>query len=186
MRGARRTLGVAPVTKAAATLSSPAAGATSPASATGPSCCSASRSAQRHSTATFWPSSDTHTHAPARRANGTLLSGQAALNPGGRPRSTIEEVRAQLLPRLPEYLEAIDKLTRSRHEATRLAAVKEILDRLLGKPAVFVDSTHTRVDIASLYLQALKQVNGAVVEAPASSTEPSHILPSDGAETPKG
>jgi hypothetical protein len=95
MRGARRTLGVAPVTKAAATLSSPAAGATSPASATGPSCCSASRSAQRHSTATF-------THAPARRANGTLLSGQAALNPGGRPRSTIEEVRAQLLPRLPE------------------------------------------------------------------------------------
>jgi hypothetical protein len=30
-----------------------------------------------------------------------------------------------------------------------LAAIREILDRLLGKPAVFVDATHTKVDVAA-------------------------------------
>jgi hypothetical protein len=88
-------------------------------------------------------------------------------------------VRARLLPRLPEYLEALDKLTRSKHEATRLAAVREILDRLLGKPAVFVDTTHTKVDIASLYLQALKQVNGATDSGNTinSNVEQRHVEP---------
>jgi hypothetical protein len=108
----------------------------------------------------------------ARRPNGTVVPG-ARLNPGGRPRSTIEEVRARLLPRLPEYLEALDKLTRSKHEATQLAAIREILDRLLGKPAVFVDSTTTKIDIASLYLQALKHVNEP-------KTVTSHVVPNEG------
>jgi hypothetical protein len=30
----------------------------------------------------------------------------------------------------------------------------------IEKPAISVDTTHTRVDIAQLYLQALKQANG--------------------------
>jgi hypothetical protein len=33
----------------------------------------------------------------------------------------------------------------------------------LGKPAVFVDATHTKVDIPSLYLQALKLANGVPI-----------------------
>ena len=44
----------------------------------------------------------------------------------------------------------------------RLAAIREILDRLLGKPAVFVDATHTKVDIGQLYLAALKRANGVI------------------------
>ena len=98
----------------------------------------------------------------ARRPNGTLLPGRAALNPGGRPRSAIEELRASLLPRLPEFMDVLIELTKSSNEATRLAAIKEILDRLLGKPAVFVDATHTKVDIGQLYLAALKRANGVV------------------------
>ena len=47
-------------------------------------------------------------------------------------------------------------------ESTRLAAIREILDRLLGKPAVFVDATHTKLDLGVLYLQALKRANGVV------------------------
>jgi hypothetical protein len=99
-----------------------------------------------------------------RRANGTVMPGYTA-NPGGRPKTAIDELRARLLPRLPEYLEALDKLTRSKHEATQLAAIREILDRLLGKPAVFVDSTHTRVDVAAMYLRALETVNKTAVAA---------------------
>ena len=49
------------------------------------------------------------------------------------------------------------ELTKSSNEATRLAAIREILDRLLGKPAVFVDAVHTKVDVGALYLQALKR-----------------------------
>jgi hypothetical protein len=95
-------------------------------------------------------------NAPARRANGTVLPG-ARLNPGGRPRTAIEELRARLLPRLPEFMDGLIELTKSSNESTRLAAIREILDRLLGKPAVFVDAVHTKVDVGALYLQALKR-----------------------------
>jgi hypothetical protein len=77
---------------------------------------------------------------PQRHADGRLLPGQASLNPGGRPRTAIEELRARLLPRLPEFMDGLIELTKSPNEATRLSAIKEILDRLLGKPAVFVDA----------------------------------------------
>jgi hypothetical protein len=95
-----------------------------------------------------------------RRPNGTLLPGQPAMNPGGRPRTAIEQLRARLLPRLPEFMDGLIELAHSPNEATRLAAIREILDRLLGKPAVFVDATTTRLDIGQLYLAALKRVNG--------------------------
>ena len=98
----------------------------------------------------------------ARRPDGTLLPGQPAINPGGQPRTAIEELRARLLPRLPEFMDGLIELSKSPHEATRLAAIKEILDRLLGKPAVFVDATHTKVDLGALYLQALKRANGVI------------------------
>jgi hypothetical protein len=94
-----------------------------------------------------------------RRPDGTLLPGQGALNPGGRSRA-VEELKARYLPRLPEFMDGLIELTKSSNEQTRLAALRETLDRLLGKPAVFVDATNTRVDIGQLYLAALKRVNG--------------------------
>ena len=59
-------------------------------------------------------------------------------------------------------MEGLIELSKSPDKATRLAAIKEILDRLLGKPAVFVDATHTKVDLGVLYLQALKRANGVI------------------------
>jgi hypothetical protein len=83
-------------------------------------------------------------------------------NPGGRPRSTIEQVREALLPDLPLFLERLAELTLSSNETIRLQALKEIFDRLCGKSAVFVDATHTKVDIGQLYLSALKRANGVI------------------------
>jgi hypothetical protein len=97
-----------------------------------------------------------------RRPDGTLLPGQPAMNPGGRPRTAIEELRARLLPRLPEFMDGPIELTKSSNDASRLAAICEMLDRLLGKPAVFVDATHTKVDLGALNLQALRRVNGVI------------------------
>jgi hypothetical protein len=91
-----------------------------------------------------------------RRANGTVMKGYTA-NPGGRPRSTIEQVREALLPDLPLFL-----LTQSSNETIRLQALREVFERLCGKSAVFVDATHTKVDIGQLYLAALKRANGVV------------------------
>jgi hypothetical protein len=95
-----------------------------------------------------------------RRPNGTLLPGHANLNPGGRPRNAIEELRAKYSHRLPEFMDRLIELSKSPNESVALGALKDLLDRLLGKPAISVDTTHTRVDIAQLYLQALKQANG--------------------------
>jgi hypothetical protein len=116
-------------------------------------------------------------NAPARRPDGTLLPG-SQLNPGGRPRGAIEEFRARFNPRMPEIADVLLELMRSPNENTRLSAVREILDRLLGKPAVFVDATHTKVDIGSLYLQALKRANG-VPAGPTVDVDPE--VPADSA-----
>jgi hypothetical protein len=60
----------------------------------------------------------------ARRPDGTVLPG-SVLNPGGRPRTAIEELRTRLLPRLPEFVAGLIELTQSPNEATRLAALRE-------------------------------------------------------------
>jgi hypothetical protein len=112
----------------------------------------------------------------ARRPNGTLLPGGAALNPGGRPRSDIEELRAQYRHRLPELVNGLFSLTKSDNESIRLAAYRELLDRLLGKPVAVVESTHTRVDIGQLYLSALQRANqpthGTTIEGAAGAEKP--------------
>ena len=96
-----------------------------------------------------------------RAANGTLLPG-SCLNPGGRPRAAIEEVREILSQHKDELVDTLLQLLRSDDEAIRLAAVKEGFDRLLGKAPLAVDSTSSsRVehDIGMLYLTALKAAN---------------------------
>ena len=99
-----------------------------------------------------------------RNERGHLLPG-ARLNPGGRPVGALDAFRARFDPRMPEIAEVLLELTRSKNEVIRLAAVKEILDRVLGKPAVVVDTTHTRVDIGALYLRALQQVNASATDS---------------------
>src|SRR5580704_7008768 len=104
--------------------------------------------------------------AAQRDPRGRLLPGAPSLNPGGRPRGAIEEVRGRLGPHTAEFCAALVELLRSPNEATRLAAVREFFDRTLGKPAIAVDSTVTRVDMQALYLQAVKAANTIDVTAP--------------------
>jgi hypothetical protein len=55
-----------------------------------------------------------------------------------------------LLPDLPLFLARLAELTQSSNETIRLQALKEIFDRLCGRSAVFVDATHTKVDVGAL------------------------------------
>lgn len=98
-----------------------------------------------------------------RAPNGHLLPG-SVLNPGGRPRGAIEDLRERLQPHMPEFALALVELVRSPNEATRLAAIREAFDRLLGKPPVAVDSTVTKVDLGQLYLQAMQAANSAAID----------------------
>jgi hypothetical protein len=63
-----------------------------------------------------------------------------------------------------EVAETLLALMRSPNESTRLSACREILDRVLGRPAIAIDATHTKVDIASMYLAALQRVNAKPVD----------------------
>jgi hypothetical protein len=111
---------------------------------------------------------------PVSHAGFGLLPG-SVLNPGGRPRGAIEELRERLQPHMPEFAAALVELVRSPNEATRLAAIREAFDRLLGKPPVAVDSTVTKFDMGALYLQAVQAVN-----APIDVTPPTAV-PADNA-----
>jgi hypothetical protein len=96
-----------------------------------------------------------------RAPDGKLLAG-SVLNPGGRPKAAIEEVREILGQHKEELVDTLLQLLRSEDEAIRLAAVKEGFDRLLGRAPLSVDSTSTsRVehDIGMLYVTALKAAN---------------------------
>ena len=110
-----------------------------------------------------------------RDACGHLLPG-SRLNPGGRPRGVIEDVRERLRPYTPEFVAALVELVRSPNEAIRLAAIREAFDRLLGKPpvAVAVDNS-VEHSIQQLYLTALQAANrelrpDAPTEAECNST----------------
>jgi hypothetical protein len=96
-----------------------------------------------------------------RRAPDGKLLGGSVLNPGGRPRGAIEEVREILGQHKDELIDTLLQLLRSDDEAIRLAAVKEGFDRLLGRAPLSVDSTSTKVEhsIQQLYLQAVIEAN---------------------------
>jgi hypothetical protein len=89
-------------------------------------------------------------------------------------------VRERLGPYTPEFVDALVDLVRSPNEATRLAAIREAFDRLLGKPPVAVDSTVVKADIGALYIQAMQRVNQQHHEAAIDVTpahEPAHDAP---------
>jgi hypothetical protein len=103
-----------------------------------------------------------------RAPNGHLL-------PGGRPRGAIEELRERLQPHMPEFAAALVELVRSPNEATRLAAIREAFDRLLGKAPIAVDQTVAKFDMGALYLEAVKAANSPIDVTPPAAVPADQI-----------
>ena len=97
----------------------------------------------------------------ARGPDGRILPGHSG-NPAGRPVGSISDFRRRFEPHMGEVAEVLLALLRSPNENTRLSAVREICDRVLGRSAIAIDATHTRVDVGQLYLSALRRANGVV------------------------
>ena len=97
----------------------------------------------------------------ARGPDGRILPSHSG-NPSGRPVGSISEFRARFQPHMAEVAETLLALMRSPNENTRLSACGEILDRVLGRAAIAIDATHTKVDIGQLYLSALKRANSSI------------------------
>ena len=94
-----------------------------------------------------------------RRQNGQLMPGAANLNPHGRPRglASIEQIREKFGHRVEELIENLFELTRTGSEATKLAANRELLDRIVGRPQQVIEAVTTKYDVGALYLQALQR-----------------------------
>ena len=102
---------------------------------------------------------------PARHPNGRLIAGGPSLNAGGRRSTAIETARAQLMPDLPKFLARLAELTLSKNESVRLVAIKECLDRLIGPSPIFVDSVSAKIDVAQLYLNAMRKANSDIASS---------------------
>jgi hypothetical protein len=101
-----------------------------------------------------WTSKIMSVSVVARGPGGRILPGHTA-HPGGRPRRPgIQELRAEYQGRLPAYFQILDRIAKSDGHPHQLAAVKVLLDHLIGKPTVYVDAVHTSWGAA--YLSALK------------------------------
>src|SRR5215471_8171780 len=99
-----------------------------------------------------------------RSPDGRLLPGGPSLNPHGTPRNEIADIRHKYRKRLPELFERLYAIaTTSSSERTQISAISELLDRLIGKPQVTIDAVTTKVDVAALYLNAMKRANEAQV-----------------------
>jgi hypothetical protein len=95
-------------------------------------------------------------------------------NPGGRPKTAIDELRARYSPRLPEFFDRLVELAtnNSQPPMVQLAAIRLALDHLIGKPQISIDAVTTKVDIGAMYLAAMKRANAEIVP------NTSHIVPS--------
>jgi hypothetical protein len=102
-----------------------------------------------------------------RRPNGTMLPGHTP-NPGGRPRTAIEQIREKYGHRIPELIENLFELTRTGSESTKLAANRELLDRIIGKPQQVIEAITAKVDVGAMYLAALQRARNN-----------SHVAPSE-------
>jgi hypothetical protein len=95
----------------------------------------------------------------------------------GYTKTDIVELRAKYRHKLPKLLENLFVLAEpDKPYMVQIAATKEILDRLIGKPQVTIDAVTTKVDVAQLYLQAMRRANAEIV--PSNS----HVVPSGPAE----
>jgi hypothetical protein len=101
---------------------------------------------------------------PAQRsADGRLLPGNTVGIAGARPRNIVTELKIRYENRIPELLEGLFLLTKSDSPHVRIAATRELLDRIIGKSTISIDAVHTKVDVGALYLEAMKRANSAHV-----------------------
>jgi hypothetical protein len=125
-----------------------------------------------------------------RGPHGHFLPGQSG-NAGGRPAS-LARVRELLRPHAERFVAELVQLLDSDEEAIRLAAIKEFMDRYIGKPVATVESDVRHMDVNQAIQQMwLQVVSGKVggygtpsidVEATTSSTTaPPASPPSDDA-----
>jgi len=99
---------------------------------------------------------------PARRRNGQLIGGRGSLNAGGRPRNSIGQLRERYAHQLPVLFDRLFWIaTHATSERVQIAAISELLDRLLGKPQVTIEATHTSVSVAELYKAAMLKASRA-------------------------
>jgi hypothetical protein len=108
-----------------------------------------------------------------RRQNGQLLPGAANLNPHGRPRglASIEQIREKYGHRVFELIENLFELTQTGSESTKLAANRELLDGIVGRPQQVIEAVTAKFDVGAMYLQALQRA--------AQGTNNSHIVPGE-------
>jgi hypothetical protein len=110
---------------------------------------------------------------PTRNAKGHWLPGQTG-NPGGRT-SALAEVRALLKPHVPLYVQRLNELVRHPDPDVALPALREALDRLLGKPVASIEQDVRTLDMGQLYLAAVKAANAPqTIEGTAAPSLPSH------------
>ena len=109
-------------------------------------------------------------NAPVQRsADGRLLPGNTVGIAGARPRNIVTELKIRYENRIPELLENLFVLAEpDKPYMVQIAATKEIHDRLVGKPQVTIEATHTSVSVAELYRAAMVRAgqahaNGATV-----------------------
>ena len=91
-----------------------------------------------------------------RDARGKLLPGQRALNPSGLDRQK-QRMLNQLNQLTPRAITRLAKLMDSDDEKVAIVAVKEILDRNLGKPKASLD-VKVEASLSALHLQALEEL----------------------------
>jgi hypothetical protein len=112
---------------------------------------------------------------PARRGQGGHFLPGVSGNPGGRT-SALAEVRALLKPNVGLYVERLNELVRHPDPTVALPALREALDRLLGKPVQSVEQDVRTLDVGAairdLWLQTVQQppVPMTTIEGEASHT----------------
>lgn len=91
-----------------------------------------------------------------RDAKGKILPGQRALNPSGLDRQK-QRMLNQLNQLTPRAITRLAQLMDSQDEKVAIVAVKEILDRNLGKPKATIDMK-VEASLSALHLSALEEL----------------------------
>jgi hypothetical protein len=110
-----------------------------------------------------------------RGAHGHFLPGQSA-NPGGRSGS-LTAVREKLKTHIDVYVAELVKLMGDADPGTRLAALREYGDRLMGKPTqqIETDARLMTFDVGAAFVKAHEMINEgrkAAVESAVDVTPP--------------
>lgn len=129
------------------------------------------------------PQDDDKPGKPRRNAKGQLLPGER-LNGSG-----VERYKARMLNQLnqltPRAISRLSQLLDSPDEKVAIVAVKEVLDRNLGKPKASLD-VRVEASLSALHLQALEELAARARIAQAEramvnvTPEPSAVLTIEG------